>query len=124
MVWSPGRDGAIIAQRFNAGWTLPQWLTVPAGTAEPLSKHEARIILQVVLFQKGDQLLLIALRSMVLFLIANVFQGDFLLRYADAERSIPFLPLERPVFGKRVMDPLGRSALDELNCLCQSESRR
>src|SRR5262245_1348490 len=53
---------------------------------------------------------------MVLRLVADIPDGNLLLRYPDAERSILFLPSE-PFCSLLIVHPFGRARLDELHCL-------
>jgi len=45
----------------------------------------------------------------------DVGDGGLDLRHADAKRARSFLPGEAAVDGKRVVDPFGRAAFDQLN---------
>ena len=111
---------AKIARRFNAG--LEREGTSPEGTAEsfpqiPLIEFDA------VLAQQRQELLLKTTGAMMLPLIPDIFRNRIQLRDADAERAVFLLPSKEPLIGKRLVNPFGRAAFDQLQRLGDWESR-
>jgi len=60
---------------------------------------------------------------MMFLLVVDVLSVFDLLRKAHAERAIFFLPGKGPLFGKGRLNPLGRTALDQLRRFGNRESR-
>jgi hypothetical protein len=58
--------------------------------------------------QKAQELLLKGRLAVVLLLTLDVRNGHIVLRNADAERAIAFLPGERPMLREGVMNPFSR----------------
>lgn len=85
----------------------------PVGTSES-APDVSLVILDPVLFQKGEKLFLEADLSMMLLLPVDVSNCVIYLRDPDAERSVPFLPRKAATqLGEVVVYPLGRTALDQ-----------
>src|SRR5260370_41900068 len=59
---------------------------------------------------------------MMLRLVFDVLTDFAQLRKAHAERAVFFLPGKEPLFGERLVNPLGRTALDQLHRLGNREN--
>ncbi len=66
-------------------------------------------------FQEFQKLLLKTLLAMMLLLLLDVRNGLVDMRNTDTERSVSFLPGETAMRWKRLVNPLGGSAFDQLN---------
>src|SRR5437879_10725848 len=60
---------------------------------------------------------------MMVLLDFDVLTNFVQLRKAHAERAVFFLPGKEPLFEKRLVNPLGRTALDQLHRLGNRKSR-
>src|ERR1051325_6697743 len=89
-----------------------------------LSPHVTRIVFDAVLGEEAQEFLLERLFPMMLLLLLNVCHRHVLLRNAQAECAVSFLPLEGAMLGERIMHPFRGLAFDNLNRLGDRERGR
>src|ERR1019366_9755284 len=94
---------------------------VPPGTTYASPEHVSRIVGRTGVAQQRHKLLLEAPLSMMLSLTRDVIGYNLLLRLADAEGSVPFLPLEPH---SALVKPSRTVALQLLNGLGQRNGGR
>ena len=121
-------------ERENSpGWSPPQrtepWEYV-ANTPAPsrrdgrnLPPNIARIVFNLMFFQKGDELRLEIALSVMLFLARYVRERSAYLGPSDGERPIAFLPFEI-ILCAGLVHPERRCALDCLHRRCYRHRRR
>src|ERR1017187_2913264 len=113
---------------MNVSLQLAQWqqfgLAFLLGTTEPSSPQITRVVFNFVLCQETQELLLERLLAMMLLLFLDVRHRNTLLRYADGERAVSFLPAKLLMLRKRVVNPFRRFTFDDLNRFRNRQGRR